>query len=170
MRVLAPSRMELRSTTRTEPEFRLAMPGRAEIGTRVRMAFALDGEPAETWAQTPKTELDIERPPGELIVAVSAGPLAAPVLGRLIAMLAARAEFSLEGISEAQFVTDAVAAYAPGMVLHDMIQVGIERAHGQLVVRVGPLEEGGANRMVQASAVDDFPPVLERLTEQNRVE
>ena len=92
------------------------------------------------------------------------------MLGRVIAMLAARAEFSLEGISEAELVTDAVAAHAPRAIVGDRIQLGIDRPDGQLVVRVGPLEEGGATRVIQASALDDLPPVLERLTEHRRVE
>ncbi len=37
-------------------------------------------------------------------------------------------------------------------------------------MRVGPLEEGGATRVIQASALEDLPPVLERLTEDHRVE
>ena len=38
------------------------------------------------------------------------------------------------------------------------------------MVRVGPLAEGGGTRVIQASALGDLPPVLERLTEQRRVE
>jgi len=87
------------------------------------------------------------------------------VLGRVIAMLAARAEFTLEGISEAELVTDAVAAHAPPAVVGDRIQLGIDRPDGQLIVRVGPLEEGGATRVVESSALEDLPPVLDRLTE-----
>ena len=34
----------------------------------------------------------------------------------------------------------------------------------------GPSSEGGATRVLQASALDDLPPVLERLTEHRRVE
>jgi serine/threonine-protein kinase RsbW len=140
-------------------------------GTSVRMIFAFDDG-----SQTP-SDGDRENgfrtttgPPGELSISVSSGPLAAPVLGRVIAMLAARAEFSLEGISEAELVTDAVAAHAPRAIVGERIQLGIDRPDGQLVLRVGPLEEGGATRVLQASALDDLPPVLERLTEHNRVE
>ena len=139
-------------------------------GTRVRMSFALDGGsetlPDGDRGDAPKAA----PPPGELSIAVSSGPLAAPVLGRVIAMLAARAEFSLEGISEAELVTDAVAAHAPRAIVGNRIQLGIDRPDGQLVVRVGPLQEGGATRVIQASALEDLPPVLERLTEHRRVE
>ena len=47
---------------------------------------------------------------------------------------------------------------------------GVPGPDGRLVVRVGPLTDGGATRVVQASALEDLPPVLERLTEQHSVE
>jgi len=88
---------------------RVEFHGGVDQGTEVRMAFSLNGE-SESWIRDmPPDDDDIRRPPGELVIAVSAGPLAAPVLGRVIAMLAARADFSLEGISEAQLVTDSLA-------------------------------------------------------------
>jgi serine/threonine-protein kinase RsbW len=139
-------------------------------GTRVRMSFTFDGGSEASPDGDRVDGSEAVPPPGELSIAVSSGPLAAPVLGRVIAMLAARAEFSLEGISEAELVTDAVAAHAPGATVGNRIQLGIDRPDGQLVVRVGPLEEGGARRVLQASALDDLPPVLERLTEHRRVE
>ncbi len=139
-------------------------------GTKVRMSFAFDGASERPSNGDHGDRPEVPPPPGELSITVSPGPLAAPVLGRVIAMLAARAEFSLEGISEAELVTDAVAAHAPRAIVGDRIQVGIDRPNGRLVVRVGPLEEGGATRVIQASALEDLPPVLERLTEDHRVE
>ena len=139
-------------------------------GTKVRMRFAYEsGDELSNGAHREPPPAS-PPPPGELSITVSSGPLAAPVLGRVIAMLAARAEFSLEGISEAELVTDAVAAHAPRAIVGDRIQLGIDRPNDQLVVRVGPLKEGGATRVVEASALGDLPPVIERLTEDHRVE
>lgn len=139
-------------------------------GTTVRMRFAFEDGSGGLSEDDHGAMPDAPPPAGELSITVSSGPLAAPVLGRVIAMLAARAEFSLEGISEAELVTDAVAAHAPRAIVGDRIQLGIDRPNGQLIVRVGPLEEGGATRVIQASALEDLPPVLERLTEDHRVE
>jgi serine/threonine-protein kinase RsbW len=139
-------------------------------GTEVRMGFAFENGTEGLSNGEGGDGNEAPPPPGELSITVSSGPLAAPVLGRVIAMLAARAEFSLEGISEAELVTDALAAHAPRAIVGDRIQLGIDRPDGQLVVRVGPLTEGGATRVVQASALEDLPPVLERLTEQHSVE
>jgi hypothetical protein len=85
-------------------------------------------------------------------------------------MLAARADFTLEGISEAELVTDALAAHAPTVTIGSRIQLGVDQPDGSLVVRVGPLERGGAARVIEASALGDLPPVLERLTSERRVE
>jgi serine/threonine-protein kinase RsbW len=139
-------------------------------GTKVRMGFAYENGSERLSDADHDEKPEASPPPGELSITVSSGPLAAPVLGRVIAMLAARAEFSLEGISEAELVTDAVAAHAPRAMVGNRIQLGIDRPDGQLIVRVGPLEEGGATQVVEASALEDLPPVLERLTEDHRVE
>ncbi len=144
--------------------------GGMEEGTEVRMGFAFEDGTEGLPTGKDGDGREAPPPPGEVSITVSSGPLAAPVLGRVIAMLAARAEFSLEGISEAELVTDALAAHAPRAIVGDRIQLGIDRPNGQLVVRVGPLTEGGATRVIQASALEDLPPVLERLTEDHSVE
>ena len=139
-------------------------------GTKVRMAFSLSDPVGEWMSEAPSGNHDVKPPPGELTIAVSAGALAAPVLGRVIGLLAARAGFSLEGMSEAQLVTDSLAAHIPRVIVGDKIQLGIDRLDGVLVVRAGPLEEGGAERVLEASALGDLPRVLDRLTKEHRIE
>ena len=139
-------------------------------GTTVRMAFALNGASTSWQRDVARDAEDVDSPPGELSVAVTAGALAAPVLGRVIAMLASRAGFSLEGVSEAQLVTDSLAAHVPRVLVGSRIMLGIDRPPGELVVRVGPLEGKGAERILEASALGDLPPLLERLTKERRVE
>jgi hypothetical protein len=73
-------------------------------------------------------------------------------------------------VSEAQLVTDSLAAHAPAVTLGDKIQLGIDNPDSELLVRVGPLEDGGAERVLESSALGNLPPVLERLTSDRRVE
>jgi serine/threonine-protein kinase RsbW len=149
---------------------RVEFMGGISQGTEVRMAFSLNGH-SESWIHDLATKADgVREPPGELVIGVSAGPLAAPVLGRVIAMLAARADFSLEGISEAQLVTDSLAANVPRVLVGSKIQLGIDSPPDELLVRVGPLEQGGADRIMDASALAELPPVLERLTKDHSIE
>src|SRR3954447_15254870 len=139
-------------------------------GTDVRMAFSVNGGIDLSFDDDKQGGPNVDPPPGELTIVVSSGPLAAPVLGRTIGMLAARAEFSLEGISEAELVTDALAAHAPRLLIGDKIQLGIDRRPRQLILRVGPFEDGGGTQTMKASALENLPPVLERLTEGHRIE
>jgi serine/threonine-protein kinase RsbW len=149
---------------------RVEFVGGIDQGTEVRMAFSLNGQ-SDPWLRdnTP-AEGEVGQPRGELVIGVTAGPLAAPVLGRVIAMLAARADFSLEGISEAQLVTDSLAAHVPRVLVGNKIQLGIDLPPDELLVRVGPLQEDGAHKIMNASPLAALPPVLERLTKDHRVE
>jgi anti-sigma regulatory factor (Ser/Thr protein kinase) len=141
-------------------------------GTTVRMGFSLDGagSAAATVDERRNGGSRVSAPPGEVMVAVSAGPLAAPVLGRIVAMLAARVGFSLEGVSEAQLVTDSIAAHAPDASIGSRVQLGFDAPDRELVISVGPLDHGGAERILASSGKGDLPPVLERLTRERRVE
>jgi serine/threonine-protein kinase RsbW len=144
--------------------------GGIDQGTEVRMAFSLNGQSEPRLRDNTPAEAEVRPPPGELVIGVTAGPLAAPVLGRVIAMLAARADFSLEGISEAQLVTDSLAAHVPRVLVGNKIQLGIDMPPEELVVRVGPLQEDGAHKIMDASPLAELPPVLERLTKDHRVD
>jgi anti-sigma regulatory factor (Ser/Thr protein kinase) len=144
--------------------------GGAGEGTEVQMAFRFDAE-ERSWMGAPSSaQHGIDPPPGELSIAVSAGPLAAPVLGRVIAMLAARAGFSLEGISDAQLVTDSLAARLPSVSPGGEVRLGIELPEGELLIRAGPLNEGAGELLLVGSPSDGLPPVLERLTKGSQVE
>ncbi len=149
---------------------RVEFAGGGDDGTKVTMGFSFHGAVPAAFSGDQDEEPTVDGPPGELSISVSSGPLAAPVLGRLLAMLAARADFTLEGISEAELITDALAAHAPRATVGNRIQLGVDPRNGHLVVRVGPLESGGAARIIEASALGDLPPVLERLTGDRRVE
>ncbi len=58
----------------------------------------------------------------------------------------------------------------PRVIVGNKIQIGIDTPPEQLVVRVGPLVEGGAGKIVDASALAELPPVLERLTKDHSIE
>src|SRR4051794_16084364 len=128
---------------------RVEFVGGAEEGTEVRMGF--HSEPAlDLNGDGDDAEADSQPPPGETVVTAS-GRLVGPVLGSVIAVLAARAGFSIERLSDAQLVTDAIAAHAreafPGRHVH----AAIETAERRLEICVGPLRDGGGDRLVASS-------------------
>jgi serine/threonine-protein kinase RsbW len=141
-------------------------------GTEVRMEFAVTGirPPA------PPPENGVEPPMlgrgghgSAMRASIAPTELARTVLPRLLSTLAARASFSTDRISDTQLVADALAAHAPRSLAtgHLSLAVGVE-PH-TLELRVGPLDCGAAQELLEASAVDGLGAVIEKLADDHRV-
>jgi hypothetical protein len=104
---------------------------------------------------------------GELEVAVAISPpaLAAGVLNRLVGALAARAGFSIDRLSDAQLVTDALAARIASVLDDGHLNVGIEVLERTVVLRVGHLREGGSASLLAGETIGEPGPLIERLTD-----
>jgi serine/threonine-protein kinase RsbW len=103
-------------------------------------------------------------------LSVARGPLAGPVLGRVIAMLASRANLPLDRLNDAVLLGDAIAASADDYAKDGRISVQIEAGGAALAVRVGPLVEGGADELRRAADVPGAGNVIERLVDDIAVE
>lgn len=117
--------------------------GRPGKGTTTKISFSFEEKslPVETdgAGRTVPEELALQVPPGEL---------ARPVLARVIGALAARAEFSVERLSDTVLLGDAVSALAPEDFPSGLVSISIRDAEGTLDVRVGPMVEGGGERLL----------------------
>jgi serine/threonine-protein kinase RsbW len=148
---------------------RVEFRGQPGEGTEVRMGFRSE-QPLEVEPVNGKEAPRQVRPPaGETVVSVAAGALAAPVLGRIVAMLAARSNFPVERVSDAQLISDAIAAHAPSAIVGRHVHVGMDAREGALELRVGPLARDGGERIVRDSAIAGVHPVLERLADEINV-
>jgi anti-sigma regulatory factor (Ser/Thr protein kinase) len=150
-------------------EFRGA-PGK---GTEVRMSFGTESQtgihapgdihiPAAHEPPASADELlegEAAMPAGETVVAVSLGSLAAPVLGAVVAVLASRADFPLDRLADAQLITDTIAAHADGTTPGSYLNLGIHAAKGALTMRLGPLLDGGAARLVESTVLGAIRPL-----------
>jgi len=131
-------------------------------GTEVRMSFH-----AEPQSDSQATVAAIQgllddlppMPAGDIAVAVSPGALAGPVLGAVIAVLASRADFSLDRLADAQLVTDTIAAHAGGTIPGPYLKLAIDSGERTLMLRLGPLADGGAARLVDSSALGAIRPL-----------
>jgi serine/threonine-protein kinase RsbW len=141
---------------------RVEFRGAQGVGTEVRMSFHAEPQVrTEATAAAVQALLD-EQPPmplGETAVAVSVGSLAAPVLGAVVAVLASRADFSLDRLADAQLVTDTIAAHASATIPGPYLKLAIDAADRSLRLRLGPLAEGGAARLVDATALGSIRPL-----------
>lgn len=138
-------------------------------GTEVHMGFHTADVVMPEPLSVHEAAAEVIPPAGDSIVSIAAGTLAAPVLSRVVGMLAARSGFSVDRLADVQLLSDAIAAHAPGAFVGRHIHVGVEDEDASLRLRLGPLEPGGAQRMIQASAIGGMPALIEELVDELEV-
>jgi anti-sigma regulatory factor (Ser/Thr protein kinase) len=141
-------------------------------GTEVRMEFAapttevLDALPQDGFEPPRLLPTELATTTG---VAVAPNSLARKVLPRVMCVLAARAHFSTDRISDAELVADALVAQAPTSTAGDHLAVAVCVEPRNLELRVGPLSSGSSQRLIASSSLEGLGPVIERLTDDRQV-
>jgi anti-sigma regulatory factor (Ser/Thr protein kinase) len=138
-------------------------------GTEVRVAFALNGD-VHAPPLVVQVAADEPWPYNETVLALAQGNHAAPVLGRVVALVAARADFSIDRLSDAQIVSDAIAGSATPHTLDGTLQVAIDEHQDGFDLVIGPLSPGGGERLVHDTALPGLGRLLERLTDAIEIE
>ena len=113
-------------------------------------------------------ELHAQRPTTTVTIAPVA-PLARSVLPRLLGVLAARANFSTDRISDAHLVADALSAHATGATSAGHLTITVNIEPRNLELTLGPLDAGRARELISAGA-DGVGHVLEKLSDRVAVE
>jgi serine/threonine-protein kinase RsbW len=90
---------------------------------------------------------------GATELAIAAGAVVRPVLSRVIGALAARADFSLDRLADTVLLGDAVSSHQPGDFTDGLVGIAITDGDGTLEVRIGPLIEGGGERILSAMEI-----------------
>ena len=94
--------------------------------------------------------------------------MARAVLPRVLSALAAHAYFTTDRISDVQIVADILAANAGESIRGAHLDVGVTVAPRRLELLIGPLLTGRGESLMTAAA-DGSTPVIERLTDAQRV-
>jgi len=141
-------------------------------GTEVRMHFlapsghALEPVPEDSAELPAGLENDLA---STTALTIAPATLARTVLPRALSVLAARAHFSTDRISDAQLVADSLAAHAPSSLGADRLSLTVSVGARNLELCVGPLGAGSADRLILDSDVHGLGPVIEKLTDDRRV-
>ncbi len=138
--------------------------GGAGRGTEIRMRLPLssaDGDGDGAWRGEPAPE--------QTEVRVSSPELVASVLSRVVAVLVARREIGVDRLADAMLLSDAISAAAPRGFANGQVDFSIADRDEGVVLRVGPMAEGGAERLREGLAVPEVGS-LERLADELRVE
>jgi anti-sigma regulatory factor (Ser/Thr protein kinase) len=96
--------------------------------------------------------------------------LLGPVLARVVAVLAARRDLSVDRVSDAVLLTDAIAAAAPSSFSDGRVRLGLDEREDGIGLRLGPMEAGEAKRIRQELEVPDVGGSLEALADGLEVE
>jgi serine/threonine-protein kinase RsbW len=120
--------------------------GGAGQGSRTTIRFGYAPPEARNNGRptTTPTELEIELTPGETVK---------PVLARVIGALAARAEFSVDKLADTVLLGDAVSSSGADDFSGGRVAISIRDRAGALGVRVGPLVQGGGERLMSEMEV-----------------
>jgi serine/threonine-protein kinase RsbW len=108
--------------------------------------------------------------PNEATLTVRRPELLGPVLGRVVGMLAARAQCPIDRLDDALLLTDAVAAHAPGHTVEGRVTVHVSAAPEGLSLRVGPLRPNGAGELVEAASLPGIGNVFQRVADEVRAD
>jgi hypothetical protein len=106
----------------------------------------------------------------EATLTVRRPELLGPVLGRVVGMLAARAQCPIDRLDDALLLTDAIAAHAPGHTANGQVTVHVHAEPEGLSLRVGSLGDDGGDALVQAASLPGVGNVFERVASDVRTD
>ncbi|MEA2190162.1 MAG: hypothetical protein QOI73_283 [Solirubrobacteraceae bacterium] len=109
--------------------------------------------------------MSIEPGLNEASVGLAQGPFAAPVLGRVVGILAARADCPIDRLDDALLVADAVAAKAATFAEDGRVNVRIVAVPGSVELLVGPLRTDGASELIASATLPGIGNVLEQVAD-----
>jgi hypothetical protein len=107
---------------------------------------------------------------GGAVIAVSESKLVAPVVSRVLSMLAARTELSVDRYSDAILLGDAISAHAPSAFTDGRVRMVIEDGDDTVDMKIGPMERGSGQRLRQRLELPEVSSTLEKLADEVAVE
>ncbi|HEX4670388.1 MAG TPA: ATP-binding protein [Solirubrobacterales bacterium] len=141
--------------------------GGVDRGTEIRMHLPLqasvDGpaerSPAAASALVEETEMRVGHP-----------DLVGPILSHTLGALAARREVSVDRLSDAMLLSDAISAGAPQGFADGHVSLSIADREEGVELRVGPMKDGAAERLRASLHLPELGGSLETLADEVRVE
>jgi hypothetical protein len=92
------------------------------------------------------------------------------VLARIIGAIAARREVTIDRLSDAVLLTDAISADAPERFADGRVRVNLSDGDHGIDLRIGPMESGAAESLLRSLALPQLGGSLEVLADELKVE
>lgn len=140
--------------------------GGVDRGTEIRMHLPLVARDADEVGQGTATAVA----PDATELRVGPPELLPPILSRALSALAARRDIGVDRLSDTMLLSDAISASAPQGFADGHVHLSIvDRSEG-VELRVGPMEEGGAERLRSSLDLPQLGGSLANLADEVRVE
>lgn len=104
------------------------------------------------------------------LLRVRTGPLAGPMLTRVVAMMLARAQCPVDRLDDAMLICDALCAHSPEHAADGHVEFTVLTRPGLLELRVGALASGGAQQLAQDTALPGIGELLGPIADAVRIE
>src|SRR6185312_3974294 len=141
--------------------------GGIERGTEIRMHLPLHSRPIPGDEATARPESPV---PDATEIRVGAAELLGPVLSRALTALAARQEITIDRISDAMLLADAISAAAPRGFADGQVKLSIADRPEGVELKIGPMESGAAAGLRSSLSLPDVGGSLETLADEVRTE
>ena len=112
----------------------------------------------------------VEAATNEATVRIVNGPLVAPVLSRVVGMLAARAQCPVDRLDDALLVADAIAAHTQAHSADGHVTVRLAAGPDGIEMAVEELGKGGADGLLADASLPGVGNILERIADQVEVD
>jgi len=142
--------------------------GGVERGTEIRMHLPLRSRPIPTEGDGARQ--DAPEVPEATEIQVGAAELLGPVLSRALTALAARQEITVDRISDAMLLADAISAAAPRGFADGKVKLSIADRPEGVELKIGPMESGAADGLRSSLSLPDVGGSLETLADEVRTE
>ena len=136
--------------------------GGLDRGTEIVMRLPLQANGA---TKASAIEIDSTSSGGTEIV-IGHVELLGPVLARVVGALTARRDLSLDQVSDAVLVTDAIADAAPTGFADGRVRLALNDQEGGIELRLGPMENGAAKHIRDELEVPELGGSLEALADE----
>lgn len=137
-------------------------------GVELVMRFALTSGSGATpgAAAQPASFAWPDPPDGAVQVSLAPPSLSTAVLARVVCATAARSGFSVDRLSDAQLVADALAAGLEPVLGGEAMTLSVEGGQRRIELELGPLQPGGSRGALERTTIGALGGVIERLADE----
>ena len=117
-----------------------------------------------------ETQADSATGTNSAVLRVRTGPLAGPLLRRVVAMMLARAHCPVDRLDDAMLICDALGVHAGAHAADGRIEFAVRTRENGMELRVGALAQGGARRLAKDTSLPGIGELLTPIADEVRVE